>query len=127
MDAKELIADITQTIQRNASAKAAFGEPYKEGTVTVIPVAKICVKGGGGGGTDMKTNEAKEEKGGKGMGIGLSITTTPLGYLRITQDDAQFIEITDKTKIFIASAVTIVMSLLFLSKTTKIMMRRYAP
>ena len=124
MDAKELIADITQTIQRNASAKAAFGEPYKEGAVTVIPVAKICVKGGGGGGTDMKTNE---EKGGKGMGIGLSITTTPLGYLRITQDDAQFIEITDKTKIFIASAVTIVMSLLFLSKTTKIMMRRYAP
>jgi uncharacterized spore protein YtfJ len=98
MNTDEVIQNITDKVQKTANVKVVFGDPVKEGRITIIPVAKTSVKGGGGGG---KGEDEKVGRGG-GVGLGMVINTTPIGYIKIDDDEAVFIEILDKSRIMIA-------------------------
>jgi uncharacterized spore protein YtfJ len=101
MDAKDIIKEVTEKIQKNANVKAVFGEPYEKGTRTVIPVARVSVCGCGGGGSK-KSNEdeeSSEKSKGRGIGFGLRVKAIPVGYIEIDDDGAHFEEIIEQKRI----------------------------
>jgi uncharacterized spore protein YtfJ len=127
MNTKELMSEVTSQIQTNANVRVVFGEPIDRGNLTIIPVAKVLVSGGGGSGNggaiciptgkfniaqaqfqpktihNTPTNETKPTPPPSStMGIGLSIETYPLGYIEIKDDHAKFKPIEDATKTSIA-------------------------
>lgn len=102
MDVKEIITDVTDKIQKNANVKAVFGDPIEKGNIMVIPVSSVSVYGGGGGGIDTRGEESTP--GGaraQGMGLGVKVKTTPVGYIEITNDGARFVEIVQNSKIIL--------------------------
>lgn len=101
MDAKDIIKDVTEKIQKNANVKAVFGEPYEKGSRTIIPVARVSICGCGGGGTKKsKEDEENQEKSkGKGMGFGLHVKAVPVGYIEIDDEGARFEEIIEQKRI----------------------------
>jgi uncharacterized spore protein YtfJ len=128
MNTKELMSEVTSQIQTNANVRVVFGEPIDRGNLTIIPVAKIVVNGGGGSGNggaiciptgkfniaqaqfqpktihNTPANETKpappqsSTMQSSTVGIGLSIETHPLGYIEILNDHAKFKPIEDTTK-----------------------------
>jgi uncharacterized spore protein YtfJ len=101
MDAKDIIKEVTEKIQKNANVKAVFGEPYEKGNRTVIPVARVSICGLGGGGLS-KANEVEknqEKSKGKGMGLGLRVKAVPVGYIEIDDEGAHFEEIIEQKRI----------------------------
>jgi uncharacterized spore protein YtfJ len=115
MDVKELIQQIKTNIEKTTNTTAVFGDTKKIGNISIIPVASIRVQGGGGGtigepcGAEkpeqtQETEKSKKEepvKKGKGGGLGLKIDAEPVGYIEIKGDDARFVEVTNKTKIYL--------------------------
>ncbi len=108
----KVLEPIEQMIDR-LGVSSVFGEPYKEGDTTVIPVASVTVGFGYGygggpgaatGGEDTEAGEPaaepSETAGGAGGGAGGS--AKPQGYLRITPNDATYEPIVDQSKIAIA-------------------------
>lgn len=96
---KELIAEI----EKKGDVKAVFGEPIKEGSITIIPVASIAISGGGGGGTQDGEDKDKPEgimgkMKGKGFGLGYMKKARPVGYIKIQADEVKFEPITDWQK-----------------------------
>lgn len=123
MNTQELIKDITDKIQTNANVKVVFGDPIKEEGITIIPVAKIRVRGGGGGGRG-KNREVPYVEGenpdiNSGMGVGIAIDSTPLGYIRVSNGQAEFIEIVDKTRLVLGGMLTAVVSFLLISRAVR--------
>ena len=104
MDAKDIIKDVTEKIQKNANVKAVFGEPYEKGNRTVIPVARVSICGCGGSGSKKgKEDEENQEKAkGKGMGFGLHVKAEPVGYIEIDDEGAHFEEIIEQKRIIMA-------------------------
>ncbi len=108
MNAKELIQQINEQVQKNANVRVVFGEAIEKGTITIIPVAKVTLRGGGGGGgnppekTPADETTPKDKPKGFGMGLGLEIKTTPLGYIEIKDGQARFKEIEDSTRVALA-------------------------
>jgi len=115
MDVKELIQQIKTNIEKTADTTAVFGEAKKIGNVSIIPVASIRVHGGGGGSfeepsitekvekppKEEKSEKDKPTKSGKAGGLGLKIDADPVGYIEIKGDEARFVEVVNKTKIFL--------------------------
>jgi len=104
MDAKDVIKEVTEKIQKNANVKAVFGEPHEKGNRTVIPVARVSICGFGGSGSDKSNeDEVKQEKSkGKGMGFGLHVKAVPVGYIEIDDEGAHFEEIIEQKRIIMA-------------------------
>jgi uncharacterized spore protein YtfJ len=104
MDAKDIIADVTEKIQKNANVKAIFGDPYEKGKITVIPVAKVSICGCGCGGSKKYNEEEKKQETpkNKGMGFGLHVNAVPVGYIEIDDDGAHFEEIIEQKRIIMA-------------------------
>ncbi|MGD2090130.1 MAG: spore germination protein GerW family protein [Candidatus Aminicenantes bacterium] len=104
MDAKDIIKDVTEKIQKNANVKAVFGEPYEKENLTVIPVARVSICGCGGSGSRKgKEDEENQEKAkGKGMGFGLHVKAEPVGYIEIDDEGAHFEEIIEQKRIIMA-------------------------
>ncbi len=136
MNTKELMSEINSQIQNNANVRVVFGEPIDRGSLTIIPVAKVLVSGGGGSGSggaiciptgkfnisqaqfqpdivhNTPTNEKKDvPSSGFSKGIGLSIETYPLGYIEIKDDHAKFKPIEDATKTSIAGILLVAFSI----------------
>jgi uncharacterized spore protein YtfJ len=101
MDAKDVIKEVTEKIQKNANVKAVFGEPYEKGSRTVIPVARVSICGIGGGGSNKgnEDEENQEKSKGKGMGLGLHVKAVPVGYIEIDDEGARFEEIIEQKRI----------------------------
>lgn len=74
-----------------ATVQAVFGEPIKQGEVTVVPVAKVRWGFGGGGGR----SEAAPEVPASGSGGGGGVAADPVGYLEIGPAGATFKPISD--------------------------------
>jgi uncharacterized spore protein YtfJ len=108
MDAKEIIKEVTEKIQKNANARAVFGDPYEKGDLTVIPVSRVTICGCGCGrlgepGEKGENEEnKKEKKKGRGMGFGFHVKTIPVGYIEIGKERARYVEVTDPTRVFMA-------------------------
>lgn len=109
MDAQETIKDLATRIQETANGRAIFGEPIREGGVTIIPVSRVSVRGGGGGGTgDMPAAGTGQSDGGQrgrgqGMGIGLNVSTVPVGYIRLAPEGPRFVPIVDRGRVLLGT------------------------
>ena len=117
MTPEEIINTITERVKDTANVKVVFGDPVESGGVTVIPVATVKVAGGGGGGKGRSTalvEEGQDLEG--GMGMGLQITSKPLGYIEIVDGSARLVPIADVTKLAIGGMVASTLALLTIAK-----------
>jgi uncharacterized spore protein YtfJ len=102
MDAKDVIKEVTEKIQKNANVKAVFGEPYEKESRTVIPVARVSICGCGGTRKGNEDEENQEKSKGKGIGFGLHVKAVPVGYIEIDGEGAHFEEIIEQKRIIMA-------------------------
>jgi uncharacterized spore protein YtfJ len=88
-----------------ASTNAVFGAPIERDGVTVIPVARVRWGFGGGAGHGGGTQgESQGEGHGEGGGGGMAVS--PLGYIEISDGEAEFKRIFDPmTLLFLAPLV----------------------
>jgi uncharacterized spore protein YtfJ len=90
-----LVERLAERTSATARASAVFGEPVKRGDVKVIPVARARWGFGGGTGT------SPEGSGGGGGGAGW---VTPIGYIEVREDGAEFKRIPDRRWMGVAAA-----------------------
>ncbi len=121
--AGKTVKEVMEKFKNTANVKAVFGEPYEKDGLTIIPVAKVFMSGGGGtmGWGKMwgkmkgaKTDETKEgdkteEDTDKSMnkGWGGMVKTSPAGYIKVKDGQAEYVEIWDKNKIMMAGGMAI--------------------
>ncbi len=113
MEVKQLIEEIKENLEKSANTKSIFGDVIKIDDISIIPVGSFTMKGGGGGGfgsMGSKTETESEEesksdeagaKTGKGGGLGLTIDVKPVGYIKIKNGVAEYVEIIDKTRVIL--------------------------
>jgi uncharacterized spore protein YtfJ len=83
--ADELLQRIGQTVGDNAKVSTVFGDPVEREGITVIPVAKTRFGFGGGGGAGARGGDE-----GSGGGGGGGAVVSPVGYIEVHDDTAQF-------------------------------------
>jgi uncharacterized spore protein YtfJ len=84
----DLLERIGQSVGERAQVSTVFGEPVERAGLTVIPVAKVRFGFGGGGGGGSGSGSGDEEgSGGGGGGGGL---VSPVGYIEVRDDGAEF-------------------------------------
>src|SRR6187397_1497248 len=98
----ELLDRIAQTVGQKAQVSTIFGEPVQREHVTVIPVAKARFGFGGGGGSGAR-GEGDEGSGGGGGG---GVVVSPVGYIEVRDDGAEFKRILTRTDV-VAIAATV--------------------
>jgi uncharacterized spore protein YtfJ len=81
----ELLERVGQTVGDNAKASTIFGEPVERAGVTVVPVAKARFGFGGGGGSG-----ARDEGEGGGGGGGGGMAVSPIGFIELRDNSAEF-------------------------------------
>lgn len=79
--------DQVEKLLDSASWRSVFGEPYKEGDVTIIPLARLKYGFGAGFGSGGPTQDESEPgASGEGVGYGGGILADPAGVVRIQGD-----------------------------------------
>jgi len=113
MEIKQLIKEIKENLEKSANTKSIFGDVMKLEGISIIPVGSFTMKGGGGGGigsmeTKTETESEDEAKGdesgpktGKGGGLGMTVDVNPVGYIKIKDGNAEYVEIIDKTRVIL--------------------------
>jgi uncharacterized spore protein YtfJ len=92
--ADELLQQIGVTIGDKARVTTVFGEPVDREGITVIPVAKARFAFGGGGGGGSRGNDE-----GSGGGGGGGALVSPVGYIEVHGDGAEFRRISSSTDV----------------------------
>lgn len=88
---QELVRQVAETIQKEASVRAVFGEPIKLDQHTIVPVAIVHIAfGGGGAGTSGVKSEVVGKMLGFGGGGGLDVSSVPLGFITEKDGDVVF-------------------------------------
>lgn len=90
MEVDQIMEEIARRVEEGASARAVFGQPIRIENQVVVPVAKVRLGGGGGGGRNTGSSEE-----GIGGGMGLGMTSSPVGFIEITPHGAVFTPIRD--------------------------------
>jgi uncharacterized spore protein YtfJ len=107
MDTNEIISSITDKVKDTANVNVVFGDPIETpGGVTIIPVASVKLGGGGGGGRNRRGGDDENQPSGNGVGLGVSVTARPLGYIEVKEGEARFVKVVDTTKIAASAMVT---------------------
>ncbi len=109
MEIKQLIKEIKENLEKSANTKSIFGDVMKLEGISIIPVGSFTMKGGGGGGIGSmgpKTEAESEDdesgsKTGKGGGLGMTVDVNPVGYIKIKDGNAEYVEIIDKTRVIL--------------------------
>lgn len=86
--ADRLLERLAELVGARANVELVFGEPVKQGELTVIPVARVRWGFGGGGGRSEETPAGTPEAAGSGGGGG--VAADPVGYLEITASGTTF-------------------------------------
>jgi len=81
-----LLERLAEMVGAKARVNTVFGDPIRQGDLTVVPVAKVRWGFGGGGGR----SEATETGPAAGSGVGGGVSADPVGYLEIGQTGATF-------------------------------------
>ena len=97
-----LLERIGEAVGQKAQVSTIFGEPVERAQVTVIPVAKARFGFGGGGGSGAR-GEREEGSGGGGGG---GAVVSPVGYIEVRDDGAEFKRISSPADVvtFVAAA-----------------------
>jgi uncharacterized spore protein YtfJ len=126
----QVIQPIEQMLER-LNVNTVFGEPTKEGDVTIIPVAEIGVGfgygygfGRGPAGAEEGVRETAGTGEGEGGGGGAGGRATPRGYIRITPGGVTFQPIIDETRIPLAGIAFSAWSVFWISKTIRAFAKR---
>jgi uncharacterized spore protein YtfJ len=101
----ELLERIGETVGQKAQVSTIFGEPVERKGVTVIPVAKARFGFGGGGGSGSRGGDD-----GSGGGGGGGVAVSPVGYIEVHDQGAEFKRIsspTDMLAVVAASALAV--------------------
>jgi uncharacterized spore protein YtfJ len=96
----ELLERIGEAVGHRAQVSTVFGEPVQRAHVTVIPVAKARFGFGGGGGSGAR-GERDEGSGGGGGG---GAVVSPVGYIEVRDDRAEFKRILTRTDVVALAA-----------------------
>jgi uncharacterized spore protein YtfJ len=100
----ELLDRIGAAVGQKAQVSTIFGEPVEREHVTVIPVAKARFGFGGGGGSGARGQGEQGSGGGGGGGAVVS----PVGYIEVRDDHAEFKRILTRTDVVaLASAASV--------------------
>jgi uncharacterized spore protein YtfJ len=94
------------------TVRRVYGDPYQEGSVTVIPAAHVM--GGGGGGGDTLGNG--------GTGFGLS--ARPVGAFVIRDGDVQWRPALDLNRVIFMGQIVGIVALLTLRSVAKAFAKR---
>src|SRR5215208_2390203 len=100
---------------------AVFGEPIKEGSVTVVPVAEVRFAFGYGYGSGRGRGEAAE---GSGGGSGAGGRASAKGYVRIADDEVRFEPVVDVTRLALAGIAFAAWSVFWIGRTVSAVGRR---
>jgi len=123
MDEKRVLQPIEEMLERLTVA-ATFGEPMKEGEVTLIPVASVAYGFGYGYGSGRghEADEAgveAEKSEAHGAGGGGGGMARPLGFIRVDANGAQYEPMMDMTRISIAGILLSAWSVFWIAKTIR--------
>jgi uncharacterized spore protein YtfJ len=102
----ELLERIGESVGERAQVSTVFGEPVKREHVTVIPVAKARFGFGGGGGAG-----SREHNEGSGGGGGGGVAVSPVGYIEVRDDGADFKRILTRTDVVALAATASIAAL----------------
>src|ERR671912_1006963 len=100
---------------------AVFGEPIREGGVTVVPVAEVRFAFGYGYGSGRGRGEQAEggparSEEGSGGGSGAGGRASAKGYVRISADDVRFEPVLDVTRLALAGIAFAAWSVFWIAK-----------
>jgi uncharacterized spore protein YtfJ len=106
-------------VMDNARVSTVFGEPITQGGVTVIPVARVQGKGGGGGGRGPAQGAAQggAAQGGKtsgGQGGGFGLSARPAGVFVLKDGKVSWRPSVDINRIVLGGQVVAAIALLTL-------------
>jgi uncharacterized spore protein YtfJ len=110
--------ELADRIEQAANVKAVFGERVVQGTETIIPVARVSVRGGAGAGSGERPDSRDEASPGRGrgIGVGLNVVSSPVGYIKSTSEGPLFVPIVDRNRVLLAGAVLAGIGLLAITK-----------
>jgi uncharacterized spore protein YtfJ len=97
---------------------AVFGEPIREGGVTVVPVA------GSGRGRGEQAEGSPRAEEGSGGGSGAGGRASAKGYVRISDDEVRFEPVLDVTRIALAGIAFAAWSVFWIGRTVSAVGRR---
>src|SRR5215212_9293631 len=108
---------------------AVFGEPIKEGSVTVVPVAEVRFAFGYGYGSGRGRGEETEgdpstAEEGSGGGSGAGGRASAKGYVRISDDEVRFEPVVDVTRLALAGIAFAAWSVFWIGRTVSAVGRR---
>ncbi len=108
---------------------AVFGEPIREGSVTVLPVAEVRFAFGYGYGSGQGRGEETEgspstAEQGSGGGSGAGGRASAKGYVRISADDVRFEPVLDVTRLALAGIVFAAWSVFWIGRSIRAVGRR---
>ncbi len=84
---KEMLGEITHFMENEAAAKTVIGDPFKLGEFDCIPVIRVGMGFGSGGGERDVVKKEHDEGIGAGAGMGID----PIGFLVSKGPDISFI------------------------------------
>ena len=85
---EELLNQITEFIKAEAKTDTVVGEQFELGEFKCVPVIKVGMGFGSGGGEGIEPKSVKREGVGAGAGIGIE----PIGFLVTRNDEITFLE-----------------------------------
>lgn len=91
MGVEETIKQIACELEKVASTKTVVGDPITAAGKTIIPVSKISMGFGAGGGEGKKDTES-----GFGGGGGAGAKIEPVAFIMLSEDDAKIFRISEK-------------------------------
>ena len=103
--------ELLERVRESADASHVFGAPIQQGSVTVIPAARI--RGGGGGG---------EGPAAKGSGAGFGLIAVPAGAFVVRGDRVRWRPAVDVNRIILGAQI--VFALVGLSRLFRFLARR---
>jgi uncharacterized spore protein YtfJ len=107
---------------------AVFGEPVREGSVTVVPVAEVRFGYGYGYGSGRGRAEEGEvvpsTGEGSGGGSGAAGRASAKGYIRISTDEVRFEPVVDVTRLALAGIAFAAWSVFWIGRTMRAVGRR---
>jgi uncharacterized spore protein YtfJ len=133
MNITDFTSKIKELLSQVGGVNVSFGEAKTVDGVTVIPVAKVMIGGGGGEGgstgrrkgkkpaqqTETETTEEGKKPEDYGVGMGGGATTVPLGVFAITDGKVAFHPVVTIEKVFGFGLLFLIVLLRFVRKQRK--------
>lgn len=116
--ASKAVESVMNEATRIANVSSVFGEPYKVGEKTIIPVARVRHAMGFG------TGEGPEGSGGSGGGGGSYSGARPVAVIEIEGDNVRVKPVTDTMPIALAGILLAAWNVFWITKTVRALRRK---